>query len=37
MSIIEEEASGYLSGQKSLDEVITLIQSRVQIYVSERM
>lgn len=37
MSIIEEEASGYFSGQKSLDDVITLIQSRVQIYVSERM
>lgn len=37
MSIIEEEAGGYFSGQKSLDDVIGLIQSRVQIYVSERV
>ena len=35
MKIINEEAEGYYSGQKSVDEVVGLIQSRVQIYVSE--
>lgn len=35
MKIINEEAEGYYSGQKSVDEVVGVIQSRVQIYVSE--
>lgn len=37
INIINEEAGGFFSGQKGLDEVIGLIQSRVQLYVSERM
>jgi ABC-type glycerol-3-phosphate transport system substrate-binding protein len=35
MMIISEEAQGYFEGQKSVDEVADVIQSRVQIYVSE--
>lgn len=35
-SIIEEEAEGYFAGQKSLDEVIKVIQSRVSLYLNER-
>lgn len=35
MSIITEEAAGYFSGQKSVDEVADVIQSRVQLYISE--
>lgn len=35
MKIITEEAAAYFSGQKSLDEVADIIQSRAQIYVSE--
>ena len=35
MKIINEEAEGYYSGQKSVDEVAGIIQSRVHIYVSE--
>ena len=35
MSIIEEEASAFFSGQKSAKDVAAIIQSRVQIYVSE--
>jgi len=33
--IIEEEIPAYFAGQKSLDEVCAVIQSRAQIYVSE--
>ncbi len=36
-SIIAEEAAPYFAGQKSLDEVVGIIQSRVQIYISENM
>lgn len=35
MEIIIEEGEAYFSGQKSVDEVLGIIQSRVQIYVSE--
>lgn len=33
--IIEEETEGYFQGQKSVDEVAGIIQSRVQLYVNE--
>lgn len=33
--IISEEAEGYYQGQKTVDEVAEIIQSRIQIYVSE--
>lgn len=35
LAIITEEAEGYFSGQKSLDEVIGIIQSRMNIFISE--
>lgn len=35
--IIEEEAAAYFEGQKSVEEVMDLIQNRAQIYVSENM
>ena len=34
-NIIEEEASAYYEGQKSIEEVANIIQSRVSIYLSE--
>jgi hypothetical protein len=34
-SIISEEAEAYFKGQKTVDEVADIIQSRVKIYVSE--
>jgi ABC-type glycerol-3-phosphate transport system substrate-binding protein len=34
-NIINEEAAAYFAGQKSVEEVVTIIQSRAQIYVSE--
>lgn len=36
MEIIEEEAEYYFQGQKSLDEVTDVIQSRVQLYLDEQ-
>lgn len=36
ISIIQEEAAAYFKGQKSVDEVASIIQSRVQIYLSEK-
>lgn len=36
-NIINEEAAPYFAGQKSLQEVVDIIQSRVQIYISENM
>lgn len=33
--IIQEETEGYFQGQKSVDEVAGIIQSRVQLYVNE--
>jgi ABC-type glycerol-3-phosphate transport system substrate-binding protein len=35
LNIITEEAAPYFAGQKSVNEVVTIIQSRAQIYVSE--
>lgn len=35
MNIISEEADAYFKGQKSVDEVAGIIQSRIQIFVSE--
>lgn len=35
LSIISEEADPYFQGQKSLDEVVSTIQSRVSMYVGE--
>ncbi len=36
-NIIEEEIESYFSGQKSVDEVAKVIQSRVNLYVKENM
>ena len=36
MTIIEEEAPAYFSGDKTVEEVARIIQSRVQTYVSEQ-
>lgn len=33
--IIEEEAAGYYSGQKGIQDVVEVIQNRVQLYVNE--
>lgn len=35
LSMIMEDVAPYFEGQKSLDEVVNIIQSRVQLYVSE--
>lgn len=35
LNIINEEAAAFFSGQKSVDEVASIIQSRVKIFVSE--
>lgn len=35
IQIIQEEAEAYFKGQKSVDEVVNIIQSRIQIFVSE--
>ncbi|MBQ8577030.1 MAG: hypothetical protein IJ449_03550 [Clostridia bacterium] len=37
LSMIEEDASAYFSGAKTLEETVDIIQSRVSIYVSETM
>ena len=37
MAIIEEEVKPYFEGQKSVDEVADIIQSRVDIYLKENM
>ena len=34
--ILEEEMPAYFAGQKSLDEVITIINDRSKTYISER-
>lgn len=36
LNIISEEAAGYLAGDKSVDEVARLIQSRVNLYMQEQ-
>ena len=35
MDIVNEEAGAFFAGQKQASEVSALIQSRVQIYISE--
>lgn len=35
MKIISEEAGAYYSGQKGMDDVVSVIQNRVQLYVNE--
>lgn len=35
LSIISEEAGAYFNGQKSVDEVVAVIQSRANIYMNE--
>ena len=35
MNIINEEAEAFYKGQKSVDEVASIIQSRVKIYIGE--
>ena len=35
-NIIDEETQGYFEGQKSADEVASIIQSRLQIYINEK-
>ena len=35
MNIITEETAPYFAGQKSVDEVADIIQSRVRIYINE--
>lgn len=35
-NIIEEEAEGYLTEQKNMEEVTSIIQNRVQLYLDER-
>lgn len=35
IKIINEEAFGYYSGQKGIDDVVSIIQNRVQLYVNE--
>ncbi len=37
MTIVEEETGAYFAGQKNVDEVADIIQSRVKTYVSENM
>lgn len=37
IKIINEEASAYYSGQKGVEDVVNVIQNRVQLYVSENM
>ncbi len=36
-NIISEETAAFYSGQKSVDDVVNIIQKRVQIYVSDQM
>ncbi len=35
LRIIQEEAAGYYSGQKGIEEVVSVIQNRIQLYVNE--
>ena len=36
LSIITEEAAGYLAGDRSVEETSRLIQSRVSLYIQEQ-
>lgn len=35
INIINEEAGAYYSGQKGIDDVVSIIQNRIQVYVNE--
>lgn len=35
IKIINEEAGAYYSGQKGIDEVVSVIQNRIKLYVDE--
>jgi hypothetical protein len=35
MNIITEETESYFAGQKSVDDVAGVIQSRIQLYINE--
>ncbi|MBQ7925751.1 MAG: hypothetical protein IJ335_05590, partial [Lachnospiraceae bacterium] len=35
LDIVQEEAEAYFQGQKNVDEVCAIIQSRVQLYLDE--
>jgi len=37
IQIINEEAPAYYSGQKGVDDVVSIIQNRIQLYVNENM
>ncbi len=37
IKIINEEAPAYYSGQKGIDDVVSIIQNRIRLYVSENM
>lgn len=36
LDIIEEEAGPYFRGERALDDVVEIIQSRIQVYLNER-
>ena len=36
MAIIREEAAAYFNGQKTLDEVIGVIENRASLYMGEK-
>lgn len=35
-AIIDEEAQAYFAGSRSLDDTVTIIQNRVQLYIDEK-
>ena len=37
INIINEEAGAYYSGQKGVDNVVSVIQNRIKLYVDENM
>lgn len=36
MNIILEEADSFFCGQKSVDEVVAIVQNRIQLYIDEK-
>ena len=36
MNIITEETGGYFAGQKTVDEVVKVIQNRANLYIAEQ-
>ena len=35
-AIIDEEAQAYFAGSRSLDDTVTIIQNRMQLYIDEK-